>query len=198
METNHKTRNVVIIVLVISVILIAILVLSFFLFFRHQASNVNEVVKSSVVTMNYKTESNEFSLTSLTPVSNDAGKELRTDGSYFDFSVTAEVDKGTKAQYEIALVKDKSSTIPDSDVVVYLERESSGSYGKVEEPTVFTPIKKKTELGSPAQSMILDQVSLSSDRTVNYRLRLWVREGAIITNPNATYTVKVKVYGKAE
>ena len=46
--------------------------------------------------------------------------------------------------------------------------------------------------------MILDQVSLSSDRTVNYRLRLWVREGAIITNPNATYTVKVKVYGKAE
>lgn len=198
METNHKTRNVVLVVLIISVILIVLLVVAFFLFFKQQATNVNEVVKSSVVTMNYKTESNEFSLPSLTPMANDVGKELRAEGSYFDFSVTTEVDKGTNAQYEITLIKDESSTISDDDVVVYLEKESSGSYGKVAAPTTFSPIKKKTELGSPAKSMILDQVSLSSDQTINYRLRMWVREGAVITNSNATYIVKVKVYGKAK
>lgn len=198
METNHKTRNVILVVLSISVVLIVFLIVAFFLFFKHQTTNVNEVVRSSVVTMNYKTETSEFSLPSLTPMANDVGKELRNEGSYFDFSVTADVDKGTTAQYEITLVKDENSTISDSDVVVYLERESSGSYGKVAAPTTFNPIKKKTKLGSPAKSMVLDQVSLSSNRTINYRLRLWVRDGAVITNPNAIYTVRVKVYGKAE
>ena len=63
--------------------------------------------------------------------------------------------------------------------------------------TVFTPIKKKTTLGSPAKSMVLDKVNLSSEKEVNYRLRLWVREGAVV-DPSATYSVKIKVFGQAK
>ena len=46
--------------------------------------------------------------------------------------------------------------------------------------------------------MVLDKVKVSSKKVDNYRLRLWVREGAVIADPNATYTVSVKVYGKAD
>lgn len=95
------------------------------------------------------------------------------------------------------MIKDDSSTIPDNDIVVYLEKQSSGTYAKVEDPTVFTPIKKKTTLGSPAKSMVLDKVNLSSEKEVNYRLRLWVREGAVV-DPSATYSVKIKVFGQAK
>ncbi len=198
MENNHQTRNLVFIILGISILLIAIVVFAFVMFFRSQADNVNEVVKTGVVSMNYKTATSEFTLTNLTPMSNDAGKDLRDEGSYFDFSVSSEVEDDTSIQYEIALVKDENSTIPDSDVVVYLEKQNSGSYAKVEEPSAFTPIKKKTNLGSPAKSMVLDKVKVSSKKVDNYRLRLWVREGVVIADPNATYTVSVKVYGKAD
>ena len=198
MENNHQTRNLVFIILGISILLIAIVVFAFVMFFRGQADNVNEVVKTGVVSMNYKTATNEFTLTNLTPMSNDAGKDLRDEGSYFDFSVSSEVEDDTSIQYEIALVKDENSTIPDSDVVVYLEKQNSGSYAKVEEPSAFTPIKKKTHLGSPAKSMVLDKFKVSSKKVDNYRLRLWVREGAVIADSNATYTVSVKVYGKAD
>ncbi len=77
MENNYRTRNVVFIVLGISLILILVVVFAFMMFFREQKQNVNEVVKNSVVTMNYKTSTNEFSLTNLTPMSNESGKDLR-------------------------------------------------------------------------------------------------------------------------
>lgn len=198
MEESHKTRNLVFIVLGISILLIAIVAFAFVMFFRGQSDNVEEVVKTGVVSMNYKTETNQFTLTNLTPMSNDSGKELRDEGSYFDFSVSSEVEDDTAIQYEIALIKDDSSTISDNDIVVYLERQSSGSYAKVEEPLAFTPISKKSDLGSPSGSMVLGQVSLSSSRVDNYRLRLWIREGAVIADPNASYTVEVKVYVKAQ
>ena len=94
-------------------------------------------------------------------------------------------------------MKDDSSTISDSDIMDYLEKQTSGTYSKVDEPKEFTPIKKKTELGSPAKSMVLSKFSLSANQVDNYRLRIWVKEGAVITDPNATYKVRVNVYGKA-
>lgn len=197
METKSKTKKIVLIMIVISILLIALVSVSFVLFLQKQRDNVKEVVKTSVVSMTYSATTNGLILTNLTPMNDETGKNSRDEGSYFDFAVTSETDSNTKVEYEIALVKDDASTIPDSDIMVYLERQSSGTYSKVDDPSAFTPRKKKSSLGSPAKSMVLDKVSLSSNRIDNYRLRIWVREGAIITDPAATYTVRVKVYGKA-
>ena len=193
-----KDKNVVFIVLGVSVLLVGVLVLAFFMFFQGQKDNITEEVKNGVVSMNYKTTTNEFRLANLTPMNNELGKELRDDGTYFDFSVSSEMDSDTEVSYEIALIKDENSTIPDSDIMVYLEKESSGSYAKVADPEPFTPVKKKTKLGSPSGSMVLKQVSLSDERVDNYRLRIWVREGATVVDPAASFQVKVKVYGDAK
>lgn len=196
MNSNYDTKNVTFVVLGVSVVLVLIIGLSFFLFFEQQEKNINEVVKNSVVTMNYKTDTNEFVLANLTPMANDIGKSLRSEGSYFDFSVSSKMSDDASVQYEISLVKTKNSTIPDEDVVVYLEKQRSGTYAKVDNPTVFTPIKKKTKLGSPVKSMVLYKANVSTLKEENYRLRLWIRDGAVV-DPSAVYSVEVQVYGKA-
>ena len=197
MESKTKTKNVVIFLVLLSVILVAVIGISFSSFFKKQEKNVKEIVKTGTVSMNYKSEVNGLQLVDLTPIADSVAKENRLEGSYFDFSVSSEFNDDTVVDYEIALIKDQSSTIPDEDVMVYLEKQSSGTYAKVKDSQPFTPIKKKTKLGSPAKSMILDKVSLSSNQVDNYRLRIWVKEGAVITDPNATYKVRVNVYGKA-
>ena len=197
MESKSKTKNVVIFLVLLSIVLIAVIAVAFTMFFKEQEKNVKEVVKTGTVSMNYKTEVNGLQLNSITPVANDVAMENRTEGSYFDFSVSSDIDSDTTVDYEIVLVKDDSSTISDSDIMVYLEKQTSGTYSKVDEPKEFTPIKKKTELGSPAKSMVLSKFSLSANQVDNYRLRIWVKEGAVITDPNATYKVRVNVYGKA-
>ena len=197
MESKSKTKNVVIFLVLLSIVLIAVIAVAFTMFFKEQEKNVKEVVKTGTVSMNYKTEVNGLQLNSITPVANDVAMENRAEGSYFDFSVSSDIDSDTTVDYEIAMVKDDSSTISDSDIMVYLEKQTSGTYSKVDEPKEFTPIKKKTELGSPAKSMVLSKFSLSANQVDNYRLRIWVKEGAVITDPNATYKVRVNVYGKA-
>ena len=196
MDNSYKTKNILFIILGISVILILVVIFSFIMFFKHQKNNVNEVIKNSVVTMNYKTSTADFKLANLTPISNEVGKALRTEGSYFDFAVSSQLDEDSSVQYEIALIKDSESTISDNDVVIYLEKQNSGSYAKVDDPKIFTPSKKKTSLGSPAKSMVVDKVTLSSEKVVNYRLRMWIREGAVV-DPSGVYSVKVKVFGQA-
>ncbi len=196
MDNSYKTKNILFIILGISVILILVVIFSFIMFFKHQKNNVNEVIKNSVVTMNYKTSTADFKLANLTPMSNEVGKALRTEGSYFDFAVSSQLDEDSSVQYEIALIKDSESTISDNDVVIYLEKQNSGSYAKVDDPKIFTPSKKKTSLGSPAKSMVVDKVTLSSEKVVNYRLRMWIREGAVV-DPSGVYSVKVKVFGQA-
>ena len=196
MDNSYKTKNILFIILGISVILILVVIFSFIMFFKHQKNNVNEVIKNSVVTMNYKTSTADFKLANLTPMSNEVVKALRTEGSYFDFAVSSQLDEDSSVQYEIALIKDSESTISDNDVVIYLEKQNSGSYAKVDDPKIFTPSKKKTSLGSPAKSMVVDKVTLSSEKVVNYRLRMWIREGAVV-DPSGVYSVKVKVFGQA-
>ena len=170
MESNSKTKNVVIFLVLLSIILILVIVISFSSFFKKQEKNVREIVKTGTVSMNYKSEVNGLQLVDLTPVSDSVAKENRVDGSYFDFSVSSEFDNDSIVDYEITLIKDQSSTIPDEDVMVYLEKQSSGTYAKVKDPQPFTAIKKKTKLGSPAKSMVLDKVSLSSDQLEDIRM----------------------------
>ena len=198
MEVNKKTKNIVLIMVGISVFFIILVVLAFVMFFQEQRKNVKQEVKTSIISMNYKSNTNSLTLTDLTPMSDEKGKVLRKEGSYFDFTISSKLEDDTSIKYEIALIKDKSSTISDDDIMVYLEKQNSGTYAKVDEPKVFTPIKKKSKLGSPAKSMVLNRVSQSSSQVDNYRLPIWVREGATIQNSNATYMLKVNVYAKAD
>lgn len=198
MESKSKTKNVVIFLVLLSIVLIAVIAIAFTMFFKEQEKNVKEIVKTGTVSMNYKSEVNGLQLASITPVANDVAIENRAEGSYFDFSVSSDIDGDTAVDYEISLVKDESSTISDSDIMVYLEKQTSGTYSKVDDPKQFTPVKKKTNLGSPTKSMVLGKFSLSANQVDNYRLRIWVKEGAVITDPSANYKVRVNVYGKAK
>ena len=197
MEGSVKTKKLVICMVTITVVIIVLVVVAFVFFFQRQKDNVKEVVNTGVVLLSYKNEDNLFALPSLTPMPNEDGSNNRTDGSYFDFAVSSDFDSDSKVSYEVAIEKDESSTIPDENIMVFLEKETSGSYSKVDDPTVFTPRKKKSSLGSPKGSMVLDQEKLSSSQSVNYRLRIWVKEGSVISDPNSTYAVRVKVNGKA-
>ena len=121
MESKAKTKNVVIFLVLLSVILVAVIGISFSSFFKKQEKNVKEIVKTGTDSMNYKSEVNGLQLVDLTPIADSVAKENRLEGSYFDFSVSSEFNDDTVVDYEIALIKDQSSTIPDEDVMVYLE-----------------------------------------------------------------------------
>ena len=146
--------------------------------------------------MNYTESINGISIVNAMPTSDVVGKALKGTGEYFDFTINSTIVGNASLQYEIAAVKDSNSTIPNSDIKLYLEQQVSGSYEEVMAPTVFTPINTISEVGSPAGSMILRTVTKDKTSSDNYRLRMWIKEDAQVGQAQS-YTVKVNVYGKA-
>lgn len=194
-ETKKKSRKTLLVILAVTILVISVISLSFATLQQGEKDNGYNSVDTTNISMNYTESMNGISIENAMPTTDAVGKQLKGTGEYFDFTINSTIVGSVSVQYEIAAVKDKDSTIPDSDIKLYLEQQISGSYEEVMAPTIFTPIASKSEVGSPAGSMILKTVTKNQTSTDNYRLRMWIKEDAQI-GQGQSYTVKVNVYGK--
>ena len=185
--------------LIVGIIFVMILVASIgFVAFSNREDEVIEKNSDwAKVYLNYSSDIPGLKLTNMAPTSNDVSMNELKEGYYFDFSVEVDMLKAKEYEYEISVVKDSNnSSIVDDDVRVYLEKEDSGSYVQVFEPNKYSPLKKKSDLGSPKGSMVLYTESCSKDCSNNYRLRIWLSDSSTVTI--GSYGVDVIVNGVAK
>lgn len=194
-ETEKKSKKTLLVILAVTILVISVISLSFATLQQGENDNGANSISTGNISMNYTESINGISIENAMPTTDAVGKQLKGTGEYFDFTINSTIVGNVSVQYEIAAVKDKDSTIPDSDIKLYLEQQISGSYEEVMAPTIFTPIGSKSEIGSPAGAMILKTVTKNQTSTDNYRLRMWIKEDAQI-GQDQSYTIKVNVYGK--
>lgn len=195
-KEEQSSRKTLLIILAVTILVISVISLSFATFQQEYKDDSSNSIATGNISMNYTESINGISIVNAMPTSDVVGKALKGTGEYFDFTINSTIVGNASLQYEIAAVKDSNSTIPNSDIKLYLEQQVSGSYEEVMAPTVFTPINTISEVGSPAGSMILRTVTKDKTSTDNYRLRMWIKEDAQVGQAQS-YTVKVNVYGKA-
>lgn len=198
MEDKNVMKKLIVTLIIVSILIILVISGAFLLFFNKQKQVDKTPVQTGTISMTYKAATNGIQLLNPQPMSDSLGKSVRTEGSYFDFTVTSNMKGNANITYEVAVVVEKASTIPAEYIKVYLEKEHSGTYSKVAVPTVFSPLKKKSGIGSPLGSMIVAKETVAEDNISNYRLRLWLKEDAPILDSTATFKVRVNVYGKAK
>lgn len=200
---SNSSKFIFISVILVTILVILVLCLSFTAFKKatsedgtnsNNDSNGNGGINSKI-SMTYTENMNGISIQDALPTSDEVGKHLNGKGEYFDFTIKSNIVNGS-ITYEIAAIKDKSSTISDNSIKLYLEKQNSGSYEQVMEPTIFKSITKKSKIGSPNGSMVLYKLNRKKSGTDNYRLRMWIKEDAVV-EMDKSYTVKVNVYGKA-
>lgn len=195
-EKEKSSRKTLIAILLVTILVISVISLSFATFQQENKNDGSNSISTGNISMNYTESLNGISIVNAMPTSDAVGKILKGKGEYFDFTINSTIVGNASLQYEIAAIKDVNSTIPNTDMKLYLEQQISGTYESVMEPTVFTPISNKSAVGSPAGSMILKTVTKNTTSTDNYRLRMWIKEDAQIIE-GQRYTVRVNVYGKA-
>lgn len=196
-EEEKKARRILFSIVGVTILVLAVLGLSFATFQQEHKSGGSNSITTQNISMNYTESENGISIVNATPISDSVGKLLNGKGEYFDFTVTATLAGNAKVTYEIAAMKDKSSTISDDNIKLYLEQQVSGTYEETMAPKTYTPIKEDSQIGSPAGSMVLKTVNKDESGTDNYRLRMWIKENTSI-DISQHYTVKVNVYGKAQ
>lgn len=196
-KEEKKVRRVFTSLIAVTILVLTVLGLSFATFQQEHKGGEKNTITTQNISMNYTESQNGITIINATPTSDAVGKLLSGKGEYFDFSISTTLAKDTKVKYEIAAIKDKDSTIPDENMKLYLEQQVSGTYEEVVPPTIYTPLKEQSEIGSPVGSMKLKTVEKTESGVDNYRLRMWIKENATI-EVTQEYTVRVNVYGKAQ
>ena len=200
---SNSSKFIFISVILVTILVILVLCLSCTAFKKatsedgtnsNNDSNGNGGINSKI-SMTYTENMNGISIQDALPTSDEVGKNLNGKGEYFDFTIKSNI-VNSSITYEIAAIKDKSSTISDDSIKLYLEKQNSGTYEQVMEPTIFKSITKRSKIGSPNGSMVLYKLNRKKSGTDNYRLRMWIKEDAVV-EMDKSYTVKVNVYGKA-
>lgn len=198
MEDKNVMKRLIISLVIISLLIILVVFVSFILFFNKQKEVDETPIQTGTISMTYKAATNGIQLVNPQPMSDTLGKDIRMDGEYFDFTVTSNMKGNSTIAYEVAVVPEKTSTISSEYIMVYLEKQQSGTYSKVANPAIFSSLKKKTEIGSPLGSMVVAKETVTEDKVSNYRLRIWLKEDAPVLDSTATFAVRVNVYGKAK
>ena len=194
---NEISKKFLYLLISICVILIIFTVTMFILFATRKERVVEEQENGGNLSLNYSSNSSGLSIYNAVPTSDSVAIKKLEVGQYFDFSVDISLDNATSIEYEIAAVKDtKNSNLSNDDIKIYLEKEKSGEYTKIFGPQSFSPLKSKSELGSPVGSMILAKSKSSKSITENYRLRMWVSDKSL--QPSGNYSVEIVVNGKAK
>ena len=197
-QIDKKTsRKILLSILFLTILVISVISISFATFQQTDFDNNPNSITTGKVSMTYTEDTNGISIVNALPMSDTVGKTLKGKGEYFDFTINSTISGKAHFVYEIAAIKDSSSTVPDSNIKLYLEQQKSGTYESVMEPTNFKPISQSSEVGSPVGSMILKSVQKNSTGADNYRLRMWIDEKAP-TSQALTYTVRINVYAKAQ
>lgn len=190
-ENKEEIPTFLILIVSICVVFIIIVAIGFAAFIDRENIIEEHEEPGSNIVLKYSTDYNGIKLKNPTPTTDAVGIKKDENGEYFDFSVDVKLDNAPSVEYEISVIKDRSSTIADSDIKLYLEKENSGTYTKVFGPDKYTPLKKSTKLGSKSGSMVLLKTKKTNSSSDNYRLRMWLSETS--TTQTGDYGVMIVV-----
>lgn len=191
------SNNFWIVVIVVCILLMLFLGYGYSCFSNRDADIVEKVIEGGYVTLKYTDKTSGLAVIKAKPTTDSVGSKESGDGKCFDFSVEVDLKDAKKIEYEISVKKDSSkSNILDDDIRIYLEKEDSGSYSEYFGPKKYSPIDKKTKLGTEEGSMVISNMTKIKSGIDNYRLRVWLSDTSLIKDGD--YAVEVNVVAKAK
>ena len=195
METEKTTKKLWIVLFCVCFLFIIFTINGFTFFLNRKPEIVKEQLDGGLVDLSYTSDSSYLSINGALPTADEVGMTNNNEGGFFDFSVYTELDDAKTITYELS-IKKVSGNVSDDDIIIYLEKEDSGTYSPILKPTSYKPLKKDSKLGTKKNSMLL--ISEENNKSVvnNYRLRTWINDKSTISNGN--YQLEINIIAKAK
>lgn len=187
MKEEKITKKFWLIIIFVCICLIIFTIIGFVLYFNRKPEIVKEQLDGGTVSLNYISDISYLNINNCLPLTDDAGMAMNTEGSYFDFSVDTELDSAQNITYEL-IIKKVDGTVSNNDIIFYLEKEDSGSYSQIVQPSIYNPMKN--------DGMVILKQEVNKSIIDNYRLRTWVSEKSQISN--GSYQLEINIVAKAK
>ena len=176
--------------LVLGIIMIAV----YSSYFGKEPEVIDKDYEGADISISYDGDSKLLSLTDLKPTTTIEGIN-GTDDQFFEFTVTINKKEAEAIDYEISLVKDKTSNISDRYVKVYLEKFVDNKFVKVLDPTSFYGLEEDSVVGTKKGSMVIYDDFTGYSREERFRLRMWLSDDSPIIS--GTFSVDIEINAKA-
>lgn len=140
--------------------------------------------------------SNGIQITNAMPLSDELGKIMIKDRTYFDFQIIAK-EANNNVKYEVILEKLQSSTLSDDNVKVYVTELQGSEEIPITETLNYGAVKvysqfEDASLQNVDGKKLFEREVNNNNYQRNYRLRIWLRENAQ-NYSNQTFSVKVLI-----
>ncbi len=185
---------------IVMLVLLVILVIAgaFYIYYKSGDKNVDrQNLDGGSVSLTYTDDENLFVVERVVPTSDIVGTKLDSAELYFDFTVKSILEEANNIEYEVIVVEDEEiSTIDNSNIRVYLEKEEGGTYTSISGPLSFIENVGDKKIGNKAMSLY--KTKRSDTGNDNYRLRAWVSDTAVLDEgANQKFAFKVAIKGTA-
>ena len=193
-----KNKNFITL-LVISIVLFIVLISVVISFYKTPKKVKLEKMDGGSITLTYTDSFSGIQLLKVEPVNDSVGMKFDSADKFFDFSVNTTMKESNKINYEISIKKDSNeSTTLDENIRIYLEKENNSKYVSVFGPETYTPLTKKTNIGTKSGYMVIYSGEVMKNGTENYRLRVWLSDKAKYDKTAAqNITMNVSISAKA-
>ena len=193
-----KNKNFITL-LVISIVLFIVLISVVISFYKTPKKVKLEKMDGGSITLTYTDSFSGIQLLKVEPVNDSVGMKFDSADKFFDLSVNTSMEQANKINYEISIKKDsKESTTLDENIRIYLEKENNSKYVSVFGPETYTPLTKKTNIGTKSGYMVIYSGEVMKNGTENYRLRVWLSDKAKYDKTAAqNITMNVSISAKA-
>ena len=178
-ENNNRRRRIIFLLLFLILLFFATFGITYTLYKGDSGENEHEVITDKII-FTYSDVDRAGSgiyLKDALPTSDLVGKNMLGTNQYFDFFVTA-TSKNSRLKYKVLAVKGDDSTIPNSDIRIYL----TALNGTQESELLLNNFSNlKQERINGTDYYVLYEKTLDKgikDYSDSYRLRMWIREGA--------------------
>lgn len=191
------SKGVIFGVLIIILLVMGVIGGAFYIHLNQPEVVEEETLEGANISLTYADEQNLFSIENAVATSDIVGISADSAELFFDFTVKTTIEEANEVKYEVILVKDETiSTALNSNVKVYLEKETNGTYTEVAGPVTFEANVDDSKFGDNAMSLY--QNTKTSSGTDNYRLRMWISDTAMFdAGQIQNFGVKVAINGKA-
>ena len=205
---NSLSRQIMLSVLGLAILIVAVVGVSYAIFVTTLTGTKENEITTGTISMSFVEKNDGISITNALPMSVAEGKKLSGANNVYDFVVSSAIAGVTTVNYEVVAEKiefqDKEK-LSDKSVKLYLQKKENNKFKDTvitSIPRSFTPDLEISELGSPAEGMILYKGEFVNDSTEKqsfneyFRLRMWLADDAIIDEVSRTFKVRISVYGK--
>jgi len=198
---NNKSKkeplssNFWIIFISICIVLGIIMMFAYVAYYNRGEEIVEKNYDGAEINLDYDSDTSLLTLSDYHPTTITEGINA-ADDKFFEFSVDIKKKEAKTINYEVSVIRDRSSTIDDKDVKIYLEKFDGIEYKEAFKPKSFEPLEKESDGGTKAGSMVIYTDSVSKSVKEKFRLRMWLANTS--TKTTGLYSIELAVNAKAE